>query len=344
MFTRRSALLLPVTALIALISWPAAAATRSPTNPNLRRARSRLSPRTPTSVPTAPEPSALTSKATQTIGALSVGHPHAGFLINGVRMPEGAEWSLGIPSEAYGTEETIEALIHCIRRVNQQFPNTPRVVIGSLSRQGGGPLPPHKSHRTGRDADVALYYLGGKWRWDQPAGAHNLDRARSWAFLRAVITETDVEFVLVDRVVQELLEEYALGIGEDPEWVRELFHGTASGERPIVKHVPGHTAHWHIRFVSPLACERGRLAYDQLVEQGHIPSPAIEARAGSSPRTRAGSATTTPTGPTELRGARDPVVIPPRKLPGRARSARELEEAATRAALEELERQLDSAR
>ena len=290
----------------------------------------------------APSASPLSARATETIGSLSVGHPHAGFLINGVRMPEGPHWSIGLPREAYGTDETIQNLVHCIGRVNEQFPGTPRIVIGTISAERGGALPPHKSHRTGRDADVALYYIDGKWHWNQPAGPDNLDRARSWALLRAVITETDVEFVLVDRAVQALLEEYALSIGEEPAWIHEIFHGTDPNTGPLVKHVPGHTAHMHIRFVSPLARERGRLAYDQLVEQGHVQTPWREIEhtvvAGE---TLTGLARTYGTRVDairdanrleseeiqvgqelrikqreDIRGARDPIVVPARKVPG----------------------------
>jgi penicillin-insensitive murein endopeptidase len=312
--------------------------------------------------PSSPE---LTARATESIGSLSVGHPHAGFLLNAVRMPAGDQWIIGLPNEAYGTDETIRDLVHCIKRVNEQFPNTPRIVVGTISARGGGPLPPHKSHRTGRDADVALYYKDGKWRYNEPAGAHNLDRARTWAFLRAVITETDVEFVLVDRAVQALLEEHALAIGEDAAWVSELFHGKGPYVPPIVKHVPGHTAHMHVRFVSPVARERGRLAYDRLVEQGHIVLPSRDVmHTVASGETLTELAAEYGTTPLEIqkqnqlsssdieagqrlrikkrehvRDARAAVVVPQRKLPGRRDHA---DDAATRAALEELERQLDA--
>lgn len=296
----------------------------------------------PPAPPLPTSPPELTAAASGSIGSISVGHPHDGFLVNGVLMPKGAGWTVALPEVAYGTEETIRALIHCIDRVRQQFPNTPPIVIGAISSVNGGPLPPHKSHRSGRDADVALYYYGGRWRGNEPAGAHNLDRARTWAFLRAVVTETDVEFVLVDRAVQVLLEEHALSIGEDPDWVRSLFHGTGPLAPPLVKHVPGHTAHMHVRFVSPLARERGRLAYDTLVAQGHVklavrevrhevaPGDTLHAlgeRYGTTPaeitaqnqldddELQVGDVLRIPSR-TQLRAARDGVIVPARSVPG----------------------------
>lgn len=301
-------------------------------------------------------------EAAASIGSMSIGHPHAGYLMNAVKMPEGEHWALSIPSHAYGTEETVKALIHCITRVAEQFPNSPRAIIGSLSAERGGHLPPHKSHRTGRDADVAFYYIDGKFRWNEPAGEHNLDRARTWALIRALVTETDVEFILIDRSVQRLLEEHALGIGEDPAWIRDLFHGS-DGRSSLIKHVPGHTAHLHIRFVSPVARERGRLAYEQLVAQGHIELPSKEKKhtvvAGDTliglartyktdvetiQRLNGLDSSTIKVGQVlvlkereDLRGAKEAVRVPPRRLP---RNGPDPDELATKAALLELERKL----
>ncbi len=209
------------------------------------------------------------------LGSLSVGHPHAGFLFNAVRLPKGEHWLVSDPKHAYGTEETIDNLIRCFKRVNEQFPDSPKVVVGSISAERGGPFPPHKSHRTGLDADVYFYRKPGTKTIYRAATAEDLDRARTWALLKAVVTETDVEFVLIDKAVQAWLEEYALSHGEDPVWVKTLFHGNDQ-RRSLVKHIPGHVAHMHIRFFSPVARERGRREYDRLVAQGHIPLPATE--------------------------------------------------------------------
>lgn len=300
----------------------------------------------------------------EAIGSLSVGHPHAGYLFNAVRMPSGEEWVVAAPDQAWGTEETVRALIHCIRRVHQQFPGSPRAIVGAISARHGGPLPPHKSHRTGRDADV-YYYLKERGKdWYVRATADNLDRARTWALVRAVVTETDVEYLLIDRSVQVLLEEYALGIGEDAEWIGDLFHGDGRARRPLIKHIPGHTGHMHLRFFNPVAQERGRRAYDRLVAQGHIElvkraiTHIVEAgdtlseiaeryhsdveaiRAANQlegTQILAGQRLTIQR-PEDLRGARDPIVVPARRLPGGIGRHGAV---ATRALLLELDRTLN---
>jgi penicillin-insensitive murein endopeptidase len=188
-------------------------------------------------------------------------------------MPESPFWALGDPAHAWGTEETVQSLQRCIRSVHEQFPGSGPVVIGSISAEHGGALPPHKSHRTGRDADVYFFRKGEHVKIFGAATASDLDRERTWALLKAFVTLADVEFVLIDQKVQDMLEAYALSAGENVQWVSELFHGRGKYELPMVKHVPGHVAHMHVRFVSRVARERGRLAYDTLVEQGHVQVP-----------------------------------------------------------------------
>jgi murein endopeptidase len=217
-----------------------------------------------------PLPPVLPAEA---IGSISVGTPEAGYLFNALKMPASSEWLLADPEHAWGTEETIRALMQCVQRVRQQFSNTPPVIIGSISGQFGGPYPPHRSHRTGRDADIHFFLIDrNPHGWYEPARKSNLDRARTWALLKAVVTEAAVDFVLIDREVQQLLLQHALSSGEDADWVDQLFHGCGRIS-PLIQHAPDHRGHMHIRFASPVARERGRREYDNLVRQGHIQLP-----------------------------------------------------------------------
>lgn len=278
----------------------------------------------------------------QRLGSISVGLPHTGVLVNGVKMPKDDAWILSIPDHAWGTDETVESLAHALRRVAAQFPGGPKAILGSLSAEHGGPLPPHKSHRTGRDADVHVYLTErDPRRYYQPATADNLDRPRCWAFLRTLITETDVEMILVDQSIQDLLLEYALSIGEDPAWLDDIFRGSGRPYGDLIKHVPGHTGHFHVRFVSPYSRRRGVEMYDRLVEQGRLEPPSRELshtvapgdtligigrRYGvSASQIRAANALDSSLikvgqvlrvqEPVDIPGARDPVRVPARRLP-----------------------------
>jgi len=54
--------------------------------------------------------------------------------------------------DQYGTLKTIAAIVTLGLVWHRQRPFFP-FAVGDVSRRGGGPFPPHKSHRTGRDVD-----------------------------------------------------------------------------------------------------------------------------------------------------------------------------------------------
>jgi penicillin-insensitive murein endopeptidase len=205
----------------------------------------------------------------EALGSISVGRPDAGFLVNGVRLPASPDWVINSPSKVYGTEETIAQLSRCVRRVRARFPGSPAVTVGSISKQGGGFLAPHKSHRSGRDADVYFFRRPGA-RWYEAATRSDIDLPRTWALLRCFVSETDVDFVLIDRRIQPWLEQYAIGRGEPREWVKSLFQDGPGAQRAVVRHAPGHVAHMHVRFVSPGSRQRAITYYDRLVAEGRI--------------------------------------------------------------------------
>jgi murein endopeptidase len=210
-------------------------------------------------------------EAPASLGSLSLGRANGGALMNGERLPEDSRWELMDPGHAYGTQETIGYLNTAIAKLFSEYSDTPPVFIGDISGQRGGPLRPHKSHQSGQDADVGYFYTTTH-RWYQRASAQNLDRTRTWALVRALITETDVRTLFIDHNVQALLLEHALSLGEDPEWLESVFHG-ANGAGPLIRHAPGHATHLHVRFYNPIAEESARRCYPALLSMGRIPAP-----------------------------------------------------------------------
>jgi penicillin-insensitive murein endopeptidase len=206
------------------------------------------------------------------LGSMSIGYTNAGALYNGVKMPDGTAWELVDPDHAWGTRETVDWLAHCLGKVGEQFPGAPMMYIGHISARRGGHLSPHISHQSGRDVDVSYYYLPGESKWYAVARAANLDRDRTWAFVKTLVTDTDVELILMDRSVQRLVREFALARGEDKEWVDQLFDGSDTLP-PLIRHAKGHATHLHVRFYNPLAQETGRRAYDVLLRRHVIEPP-----------------------------------------------------------------------
>ncbi|MBZ4422309.1 penicillin-insensitive murein endopeptidase [Myxococcus sp. RHSTA-1-4] len=188
------------------------------------------------------------------LGSMAVGFVHSGRLVNAKRFPEGPEWIVVSPEVAWATEETVNYLAEAIREVRAKFPNAPPLRVNGISNKEGGYLRPHKSHQNGRDVDVGFYY---------PTVDPIREREReryinvplNWAFIRALVTKTDVQMVLVDRRVRKVIYDYAVQSGEDKAWLDSIFNDGPTG---IVRHARRHRDHFHIRFHNPRAQELGR--------------------------------------------------------------------------------------
>jgi penicillin-insensitive murein endopeptidase len=270
------------------------------------------------------------------LGPLSIGTPDAGLLVNPVQFPDGPLWTVRDPNEAFATEETIAFIQAAIEAVEARHPGSPRVVIGDLSNPAGGRLNRHKSHQAGRDVDIGFYYRRGEAGSFLAARKKDLDLPRTWALVRAFVTETDVDRIFVDRSLLSVLYAHAVEEGEDRGWLNDIFGRTS--EKGILQHERRHKDHFHVRFFNPRAQERGRIVYPVLVETGVAPPPMVKHRVRSgetlgslarrygtsasairaanglrSSRLRAGRSYTIPIRKTLPDTG--PVVVPPRRLP-----------------------------
>ncbi len=212
------------------------------------------------------------------LGSISIGAPNRGRLLNGIRFPDGDHWKLTDPGNAYGTRETVDSIVRAIDKVRQKFPDSAPVIVGHLSSKNGGRLRPHKSHQAGRDVDLSYFYTTDKG-WYAVANQSNLDRARTWAFVKAFVEDPNVEMILVDTSIQRLLREYALAHGESSELVDRVFQVSGKNPRAIVRHVQGHATHIHVRFFSPSAQATAHLAAAYLPKPPPLPTK-HEARHG----------------------------------------------------------------
>ncbi|WP_205522842.1 penicillin-insensitive murein endopeptidase [Myxococcus eversor] len=186
------------------------------------------------------------------LGSMAVGFAHSGRLVNSVQFPRGDDWIVVSPEIAWGTQESIDYLVTAIREVRSKYPEAPPIRVNGISNKEGGYKRPHKSHQNGRDVDVGFYY---------PTVDPIREREReryinvplNWAFIRAVVTKTDIQLILVDKRVQKVLYEHALAVGEDKAWLDSLFSPVG-----IIRHARRHRDHFHLRFHNPRAQELGR--------------------------------------------------------------------------------------
>lgn len=207
------------------------------------------------------------------LGSLSIGRPGSGRLFNAVAMPADPHWTIAANAAAWATTETIEAIQTAVDTVHELFPETPPLYIGDMSDREGGRLKRHQSHQSGRDADLGFYFTTGQGTWFAPGTAKNLDLARNWALVRALVVRTDVETIFLDTRIQKQLYKYALSIAEDQEWLDRVFGFVRGSRDAIIKHVTGHKTHYHVRFFNPVAQELGRRAQPLLVQLDLIEPP-----------------------------------------------------------------------
>jgi penicillin-insensitive murein endopeptidase len=270
------------------------------------------------------------------LGPLSIGTPDAGLLLNPMLFPAGPFWTLREPEEAWATDETVDFIVTAIEAVEARHPGSPRLVIGDLSHPRGGRIDRHRSHQVGRDADLGFYYRQGEAHTFRAARPSDLDAPRSWAFVRALVTETDVDRIFIDRSLIRVLYDQAVAEGEDRAWLADIFGRTS--DKGIIQHERRHKDHLHVRFYNRRAQEHGRIVYPVLVESGVAPPPNVRHRVRSgetlssiarrygtsvtairnanglkSTRVRAGRSYTIPVRKAPV--DRGPVIVPSRRLP-----------------------------
>ncbi|HEX9620064.1 MAG TPA: penicillin-insensitive murein endopeptidase [Polyangiaceae bacterium] len=205
------------------------------------------------------------------LGPVIVGRPNRGALLNAIAMEDGANLQVMHPERSFGTAVTVRSIEAAAERVRREFSNCTPLRVGDISRKRGGYLRPHRSHQSGIDADLGYYYMRSE-KWYTVADADTLDRACTWALVKALIAGGNVEYIFMDRSVQVLLELHALRSGEDPGWLDELFEASRkqANRRALVRHTWGHRTHLHVRFHDHVAEETGARAGKLLKRAGKL--------------------------------------------------------------------------
>ncbi|MEM9460975.1 MAG: penicillin-insensitive murein endopeptidase [Myxococcota bacterium] len=160
-------------------------------------------------------------------------------------LPPSEHLRIKRPHLAYGTPKTIALVQRAVAQYKRRHRGSPRVVVGDISRKGGGTLRPHLSHRTGRDIDLGYVRRAG-------SATYAVDIPRTWALLQAFIDTRQVVYIFVDYRLQQQLYEHAKSRGVSDKTLDELFQyprgrGRARG---IIRHWPSHKRHFHVRFRS----------------------------------------------------------------------------------------------
>jgi penicillin-insensitive murein endopeptidase len=167
--------------------------------------------------------------------SISVGKPSSGYLIQGARLPDHGEgfvtrdvWRAR--DNRYGTDELIDLVVGVSRRMHQQVPGV-KVVVADLSGKGGGERYAfHRSHQSGRDADLLYYMRDAGGQPFEPDAMHvfdgkgnakdgtgiTIDVPRTWLLVKELVVapEAPVQFIFMYEPIAVLLLDHAKQIGE----------------------------------------------------------------------------------------------------------------------------------
>ena len=182
---------------------------------------------------------------------VSWGRANGGRLFNGVAMECSPGLTVRNVARAYGTQRTIDLLQAAGADVKARWPDAPELVVGSLSLRQGGPMRPHRSHQSGRDADVTYYHRGNIELPDfRDMTPETFDAVKNWHFFKTLIDTGEVQFIFVDYNLQSVLYEYARSIGYSEDDLEEILQYPRGRRVPagIIRHARGHQNHFHIRF------------------------------------------------------------------------------------------------
>lgn len=179
--------------------------------------------------------------------AFSVGAPNRGRLVNGVELPELPQlYTRRFPEKLYGSSHMVRALIVGIANFRRLARFDGEVVINAISLPRGGRFRPHRSHQSGRDADIRLLARPGVKHAPSP---QEVDWMATWRLLSALIATGEVQYIFLDYSLQKRLYTVARSAGVSKQQLAEVLQWPreARSNNGIVRHSPGHKGHFHVR-------------------------------------------------------------------------------------------------
>jgi len=177
-------------------------------------------------------------------------------LRDGMQLPKQAElYHIRNANEAWGTSEMIEAITTASAEMAWLMPHADPILVGDISKKNGGHLPPHRSHRSGLDADIGIFQTGAS----MPLSAgfpnmtpKNIDYEANWLFWSSLLETGLVERILLDQTLIDAMRVWTVESGNlseaealatfPPRGTPRLW--TMTG---VFQHVPGHRDHIHLR-------------------------------------------------------------------------------------------------
>lgn len=192
----------------------------------------------------------------------SVGSPTDGRLESGVELKPSPMLRLRrSDGPRWGLPELVRLVERSAERVGRRFPRSV-LMVGDLSRRGGGQLALHRSHESGRDVDVGFYLVDRAGEpalvthfhrigWDgRSLEAPELvfDDARNWLLVLSLLTDpqTHVQHIFVAEPLRQRL----LAQGRRTGTYLPLLRRAAITMKQPTRGLP-HDDHFHVRISCP---------------------------------------------------------------------------------------------
>src|SRR5690606_38588314 len=134
--------------------------------------------------PTGASASSLPLVAVQK-GSVSVGKPNKGKIVNSLARPgNNKHYTIRKPDEPFGSTHALYNLQLAVAQWRQATGFTGSLLIGAISKKGGGRLRPHSSHQSGRDVDIRLPLKRSDGSADN---VNDVDWDATWGLILALV-------------------------------------------------------------------------------------------------------------------------------------------------------------
>jgi penicillin-insensitive murein endopeptidase len=195
--------------------------------------------------------------------SLSVGQPNNGWQLRAKKL--NASENLCIQAKSvpysYGHPALVLMLYRTAKQMSRQLPGS-MLLVGDLSREYGGPLAGHRSHQSGRDADVGFFVTDSQGRpqnsrqlraFDAQGRARDgsglrFDDYKNWLLVQLWLKDSraELEYVFVASHLRRRLLDFARARPAFRQYVEDA----AQFLRQPSNGLP-HDDHFHIRIACP---------------------------------------------------------------------------------------------
>ena len=195
--------------------------------------------------------------------SLSVGYPNGGWQVRAKKLRRASYLRIKTSSRSngYGHPALVLMLRRSAREIARAAPGS-ILIVGDLSRRDGGPLSGHRSHQSGRDADVAFFMRDASGRMVAPDGlvafdgngkakdgsGMVFDDRRNWLLVQSWVRDrrAGLSHIFVSQPLRARLLAYGQRTAEFRQYVGEV---AVLLKQP--ENASPHDDHFHVRIACP---------------------------------------------------------------------------------------------